>query len=173
MVNFAYLTEAPFIFHKYGYSSKIIGFLFITNSISYIIGNFISRAIITKFELSHILLYGYVCFIFGGILMTILNYNIYPDKIIFNLLVPCTFLTFGMGFLLPLGSAGVIINFPQVAGYASGLLGFLQLGSAGLSSAIIGIISYDNPFYLSLYILATCIVGFTCYIFLIIHYRKL
>lgn len=168
IVNFAYLSEAPFIFHKYHLSAQTIGFLFITNSISYVIGNFISRLLITKFNLSRILLWGYICFISGGIVMVLLNFNINPDKIIFNLLTPCALLTFSMGFLLPLGSAGVIITFPQIAGYASGLLGFLQLVSAGLSSAFIGKISCDNPFYLSLYIISFTTLGLASYLLLVV-----
>lgn len=170
IVNFAYLSETPFIFHKYHYSAQIIGFLFINNSISYMAGNFTSRFLISKYDLPRVLLWGYCCFIFGAMLMILLNYNINSDRIIFNLLTPCTFLTFGMGFLLPLGSAGVMVNFPQMPGYASGLLGFLQLGSAGLSSAIIGKVSYDNPFYLSLYIFIAAFIGFICYVSLIMKF---
>ncbi len=168
MVNFAYLSETPFLFHKYGYTTQTISFLFIGNSLTYVIGSFISRYMLSKYNLSWVLLLGYGCFLFGGVIMVILTYVMNQEWIIFNLLIPCSFLTFGMGFLLPLGSAGVISYFPEIAGYASGLLGFLQLGGAGLSSALIGVISNHNQFYLSLYIASTALIGFICYIILII-----
>jgi len=38
-------------------------------------------------------------------------------------------LTFGNGFLLPLGAAGIISSFSKSAGYASGLLGLYNRAS--------------------------------------------
>lgn len=43
-----------------------------------------------------------------------------------------------------MGMAGVMSSFPGRVGYASGLLGFFQLGIAGLTSSFIGEISLNQ-----------------------------
>lgn len=168
IVNFAYLSEVPFILNKYHYSVKVISVFFIGNSISYLIGNFTARFINSKLNISRSIFLGYIFLVMGGLLMVLLNYHVSSETILFGLLFPCALLTFGMGFLLPLGSAGVISNFTTVAGFASGLLGFLQLGSAGLSSAFIGKLTDNNSLYMSWYILIFAIIGLISYLILII-----
>ena len=165
---FAYIAESPFIFAKYFYSTQSIGFFYISLSISYVIGNFTARKLLSKFSLPKVLLFGYSCFILGGIVMVILNYNFNQEQIVLDLIIPSTILTFGNGFLLPLGSAGVISNFPKNAGYASGMLGFLQLGAAAISTTWIGDITKGNPLNLAIYVAASTVLGGILYVFLII-----
>jgi DHA1 family bicyclomycin/chloramphenicol resistance-like MFS transporter len=61
-------------------------------------------------------------------------------------------ITFANGFLIPMGTAGVVSSFPGQVGYASGLLGFFQLGIAGVMSAFIGEISLNQVDRLSEFI---------------------
>lgn len=165
---FAYLAETPFIFAKYSYTTQAISFFYINLSVSYIIGNFIARKLLSKFSLPKVLLWGYYCFISGGIAMVLFNYNFSQEQLVLNLMIPSTILTLGNGFLLPLGSAGVISSFPKNAGYASGLLGFLQLSAASLSTTWIGDITQGNALTLSLYVAASTIFGGILYLSLII-----
>lgn len=164
---FAYLAESPFILSQYGYSAKMISFFYITLAISYVVGNFSARKLLYYLHISRVIVVGYIFFMAGGFLMLLLNYELNLNHLSLDLIFPITVLTFGNGFLLPLGNAGVITSFPKNSGYASGLLGFLQLVSAALTTAVIGIVSQGNPCILACYIFGTTVIGAILYFILI------
>lgn len=163
---FAYLAETPFLFAKYNFNTQAIGFFYIHLSVSYILGNLTAHRLLSKFNLPQVLLWGYYCFMIGGISMVIFNYNFSKEMLVLNLLIPSAVLTFGNGFLIPLGSAGVMSSFPQKAGLASGLLGFVQLSAASISTSWIGYITKGDTLNLSLYIAISTILGYIAYILL-------
>ncbi len=169
---FAYMAESPFIFTRFAYSTQAISFFYISLSVSYVIGNLTARKLLAKFSLSQVLSWGYYGFAFGGICMVVLNYHLNQNQLLFDLIFPSTILTLGNGFLLPLGSAGVITQFPKNSGYASAMLGFLQLGAASLSTTWIGSITQADPFKLALYIMVATVLGLFLYLFLIIKPLK-
>lgn len=105
---------------------------------------------------------GYVIFVLGGVLFVSQMY-ISPWPLVTSL-IAISVLTFGNGFLLPLGTALAISSHPQAAGAASGVMGALQLGSAALSAAMIGKISGHNPWGVALLLAICCLVGFVIYI---------
>ncbi len=79
-------------------------------------------------------------------------------------LVSMSMLTFGNGFLLPLGTAFAIASHPQAAGAASGLMRAVQLGNAAISAALLGRISGHDPCVFAMLLALLCIVGFIIYI---------
>lgn len=79
-------------------------------------------------------------------------------------LITISIITFGNGFLLPLGTALAISSHSHAAGAASGVMGALQLGSAALSAAIIGKISGHIPWVVAILLATYCLVGFIIYI---------
>jgi len=163
---FAYITESAFMLSDNGYSAKIIGMSYISLSLSYVAGNLTSRKLLKYFKINKVLLIGYLIFAFSGIMMLLLS-SFEFSLILF--LMPITFLTFANGFLIPLGAARVITNFSKVSGYASGLLGFLQLGSASISSAFISFIANKSYSILSLFIFIIAIIGFLLFYKLVVR----
>ncbi|MCY4472460.1 MAG: multidrug effflux MFS transporter [Kistimonas sp.] len=159
---FGYISESSFVFSKQGYTSSQIGYFYIALSITYLAGNLLSKRFLNHMSLNRALLSGYVVFVAGALLMLLMNSSgsFYAMKI----WLPMAVLTLGNGFLLPLGAAGVIANFKEKSGYASGLLGFLQLGSASVSSLAVGFFSQADAFRLSLYLSACCLLGFFLFV---------
>jgi DHA1 family bicyclomycin/chloramphenicol resistance-like MFS transporter len=51
------------------------------------------------------------------------------------------FVVLGMGLVFPKATAGGLSVYPENAGTASALLGFMQMSGAGLSVGVIGIIT--------------------------------
>lgn len=78
--------------------------------------------------------------------------------------IAISILTFGNGFLLPLGTASAIAAHSQASGTASGLMGALQLGSAAFSSFLIGKVSAHNPEMTALIIAVAAVIGFVLYL---------
>lgn len=163
---FGYLTISPFILHAHGFSAKAVGLCYISVSISYVLGNLTSRKLLSYYDLNKVLTIGYCIFLISGILMVPFYYFSFN---LFLFLFPITCLTFANGFLIPLGSAGVITHFSHLAGYASGLLGFLQLGSASLSAALVGFLTNGSQVSLSYYIAFVTLIGASLFYMLIIR----
>ncbi|WCR59083.1 MAG: Inner membrane transport protein YdhC [Wolbachia endosymbiont of Ctenocephalides felis wCfeF] len=133
---FAYLINSPFIFNKLGFNPNSIGFFYVTISLSYVLGNILSKKIMKISTIDNTLLLGTIIFTIGGLIMLILAWNTISNPL--EIIIPMTILTFGNGFLLPLGVASVISIFPKMAGTASGLMGLMQLSAASISSVAAG-----------------------------------
>lgn len=158
---FAYIVESPFFLTKLGLSTLHIGYSYIGVSLTYVLGNLVARNFLKRESMERTIRRGYVTFVMGGILFAIQMY-VSPWPLLTSL-IAISILTFGNGFLLPLGTALAISSHPQAAGAASGVMGALQLGSAALSAIIIGTISGHNPWSFAILLATCCIVGFVIY----------
>ncbi|MGL9689162.1 MAG: hypothetical protein ACR5K6_05515 [Wolbachia sp.] len=122
---FAYLVNSPFIFSKLEFNPDSIGFFYVTIPLSYVLGNILSKKIMKISTIDNTLLLGTIIFTTGWLIMFILAWNTISNPL--EIIIPMTILTFGNGFLLPLGVASVISIFQKMAGTASGLMGLMQL----------------------------------------------
>ncbi|MET3559562.1 DHA1 family bicyclomycin/chloramphenicol resistance-like MFS transporter [Bartonella japonica] len=159
---FAYIVESPFFLTALGISTFYIGYSYIGVSLTYVLGNLVARRFLKRESMERTIRRGYVIFVMGGILFALQIY-VSPWPLVTSLSA-ISLLTFGNGFLLPLGTALAISSHPQAAGAVSGVMGALQLGSAALSSAVIGKISGHNPWGVAILLATCCIVGFIIYI---------
>lgn len=159
---FAYIVESPFFLTVLGLSTYYIGYSYIGVSFTYVLGNLAARRFLKQESMERTIRRGYIIFVIGGVLFVSQMY-ISPWPLVTSLSA-ISLLTFGNGFLLPLGTALAISSHPQAAGAASGVMGALQLGSAALSAAVIGKISEHNPPAVALLLAICCLVGFVIYI---------
>ena len=158
---FAYIVESPFILFKLGLPSLYIGYTYVFLSITYVIGNISAKKILHSLSIEDTINKGYIIFVIGGMLLALQIY-ISPFPLISTIL-SISILTFGNGFLLPLGTACAISAHSQASGAASGVMGAFQLGGAALSSFFIGKISAHSPDTVSIIIASICVIGFTFY----------
>lgn len=159
---FIYIVESPFILSKLGLPSAYVGYSYILLSASYIAGNLIAKKISRIDGIEIALWKGYLIFVMGGIIFSLQMY-ICAQPLTFSV-ITISILTFGNGFLLPLGTACAIEVHSQTSGTASGVIGALQLGSAALSSFVIGRISDHTPKITALIICLVCVIGFVIYL---------
>ncbi len=160
---FAYIVESPFLLSRLGLPQAWLGYTYILLSVSYVAGNLTAKKVSGIDGIDYALRKGYYIFTIGGLLF-VLQMFISPQPIISSI-ISISVLTFGNGFLLPLGTASAIAAHPKGAGTASGVMGALQLGSASLSSFMIGKVSGHTPGVTALSIALICITGFVIYIF--------
>ncbi len=165
---FSYLIESPFILTTMGLPEKYIGYSYITLSFSYVLGNITAKKLMGRRSIEKTIHYGYIFFTTGSIAFTV-QMLLSPCPLLTSILTVST-LTFGNGFLLPLGTASAISTNTQVAGTTSGVMGTLQLGSAGLASLFIGYISQHEPMKVAMIITIVALVGNAIYLF---GYKKL
>lgn len=133
---FAYLSASPFIFNKLGYTPDKTGFFYISVSLTYIAGNITGKKMIKSISIDKALRFGALIFCIGGIGMYLITLKGIVNPLL--IIIPMSILTFGNGFLLPLGVASSIGSASNLAGTASGLMGFLQLGSAAICAKLVG-----------------------------------
>lgn len=165
---FAYIAQSPFIFYAQGYSEKEIGTFYITLSLTYVAGNLLGRKLLGFFQLNKVLGMGYVIFNAGALLLLLSGFEHWP---LFMMVVSVSVLAFGNGFLIPLGTAGVISSFPGKVGYASGLLGCLQLGFAALSAATVSVLTQNSIFYLGVFMTAVTLFGSVVFLCVVLYLK--
>jgi MFS transporter, DHA1 family, multidrug resistance protein len=153
---FSYIAQSPFIFHAHGFGERAIGLFYITLSLTYVAGGYFSKRYLKERTMDETIDIGFKYFLLGASLFLLCAFFDLP--LIFMVLF-ISVLTFGNGFLIPLGTAGVVSSFAGRIGYASGLLGFLQLGGAALTTSFIGDISLNQVGRLAEFIFAVVIIG--------------
>lgn len=153
---FSYIAQSPFLLHAHGYGQRAIGISYITLSLTYVAGGLVSKRYLKKYNIDNVIEIGFKFFLCGAFLFLLAS--IFHLQVIF-LILSISILTFGNGFLIPLGTAGVVSSFSGRVGLASGLLGFLQLGAAAVTSALIGGISANNIVYLATFIFTVALLG--------------
>lgn len=158
---FAYIVESPFLLTQFGLNPALIGYSYIGLSLTYILGNITARKVTQKLPIEQAVRMGYLIFFAGSMLF--LGQSYLSTHLLVTSIFSISVLTFGNGFLLPLGTALAIASHQKAAGTASGVMGALQLSSAALSSALIGKISHHDPHWVAILLAFLCVCGFIRY----------
>ena len=158
-VYFSYIAESAFLMQAQRVPRSLIGYSYVTLSLTYVAGNLLARRLMRNGRSSDALLdMGYKVFLSGGVallLATTLLPHSFPACIL-----AISISTLGNGFLLPLGASGAVTCIPSLAGSASGLMGALQIASAGLAAEYIGHLSNHQPDRFGVILLAMATTGF-------------
>lgn len=162
-IYFAYIVESPFILTSLGLDDKYVGYTYFTLSLTYVLGNITAKKISRKIGAENAIAKGYQIFLIGGCCFALQMFV--SNLPILTSIASISILTFGNGFLLPLGTACAISSKSDLSGTASGIMGCLQLGSAALSSFLIGIISQHQASTTGMLIAASSVLGFSLYWF--------
>jgi MFS transporter, DHA1 family, multidrug resistance protein len=133
----AFLANSSFVLiDTLGLSPKVYGFCFGTVAFGVMVGAFTSGRLSKRIDHSHLITVGTLISSGAGLLMAALAlagiFNV------FTIIGPLFLFTTGGGMLRPLAMAAAIIPFPEKAGLASALMGFIQMFSAGIFAIIFG-----------------------------------
>lgn len=154
---FSYITQSPYIFHAARLGEREIGLSYISLSVTYLFGSFIAKRMLQTTSLDDVIDVGFKLIISGALLILAVGYFNLP---LYFLVIFISVLTFGNGFLIPIGTAALVSSFKDKVGFVSGLLGFTQLGVAALTAASIGLISANCVERLGVFMTFSSIVGF-------------
>jgi DHA1 family bicyclomycin/chloramphenicol resistance-like MFS transporter len=80
-----------------------------------------------------------------------------------TLFIPIAVAIFGNGLSLPNAQAGAINEFPKVAGSASGLTGFLQMGLSSAAAQLVAIIYNGTTYPLLLLMFSASLMSLLCF----------
>lgn len=139
---FAFISGSSFVLiDGYGVGAAHFGFFFGGAVLGFIAGTQIAAKLTLKLGIERMVLAGALVSLAGGASMAGLAWlglapRGYSGAILITL--PMVVYMAGMGIVLPNANAGALGPFPQMAGAASALTGFLQMGVASLLGIAVG-----------------------------------
>jgi DHA1 family bicyclomycin/chloramphenicol resistance-like MFS transporter len=119
-----------------GRSSAEYGMWFMISSLGYMSGNFTVSRIAQRFGLDTLIIAGLVVELIGAVI-TVVLFASYPDGGPAVVFLPQFIISYGNGLLLPNCIAGAVSVRPEAAGTASGVIGFIQMGTGAASVQIV------------------------------------
>ena len=145
---FAWISGASFVLQNlYGLSPLSFGVAFALGSVGYMTGTTIAARLVIRFGIDGITGLGSCALAAGGLGMVAavaLGFNSAA-----SLVLPVAIYLAGLGMVLPQAIAGAMTPFPERAGAASALLGFVQQCAAALCGAIVGWLLGENAWPLA------------------------
>ncbi len=122
---FSFLASSSFVYIQVlGLSKIAYGFVLFTISLAYILGTLLCRRLLLRLGIRQTIRVGASLSLSGGILVAVM---VYSDLIsVPSLLGPFYLIMIAHGIHQPIGQSGAVGPFPQAAGAASALSGFLM-----------------------------------------------
>ncbi|MEM9254504.1 MAG: multidrug effflux MFS transporter [Pseudomonadota bacterium] len=139
-----YLASSSFVYiDMLGVPQAHFGLVFTTTVIGYILGSGLSARLAHGQRPERQVVQG-ACLASGATLTMTCGHFLSPDSIA-ALLIPMVLYAAGMGLTLPNAMAVALRPFPQIAGTASALLGFIQMSISASATALVGLFLKDTP----------------------------
>lgn len=133
------------------------GYYFIMVPAAFMTGNFLARKLSQRMGIHRMITLGSRLCLLGisvAILLQIAGLQ-HP----LALFMPVAFATLGNGISLPNAQAGAINEFPQMAGSASGLTGFLQMALSALAAQLVALLFNGTVYPMLLLMLAGSLIS--------------
>jgi DHA1 family bicyclomycin/chloramphenicol resistance-like MFS transporter len=158
---FSFIAGAPEIMVSVlGRTPAEYGYYFIMIPASFILGNNVARRISERVGTQRMIDVGGQLAIVGVTLALALQ--MFGLQHPLSLFMPIALTTFGNGLSMPNAQAGAMNAFPQMAGSASGLTGFMQMGFAALAAQLVALIFNNTVFPLLIMMLLAAIASWLC-----------
>ncbi|MBT3396377.1 MAG: multidrug effflux MFS transporter [Alphaproteobacteria bacterium] len=150
---FAFLAEGPFLFvNLMGYTPTQYAWFSAVTVGGFAAGTFVTSKMTLKLGIDPMIKMGMVPVLGAGALIVGLAYG--APLSAWAIIGPLTLMMFGMGLVVPNGLAGAISVHPEMAGTGSALIGFLQMGLAGVATYLVPRVSDGTQVPMTLVIAA-------------------
>ncbi len=138
---YALATILPFILmQRLGLSPTEFGMGMLMQSGSFFASSLVFRQLMKRHSAYRLVTPGLVLIALGsGLIVTLLV----GDPTFLRVMVPVAIYTFGIAFVMPAMSTAALAPFPGIAGAASSLMGFLQMGAGLLVGSLAAL--FDDP----------------------------
>lgn len=134
---FAWISGSSFALQVlYGQSALAFGFTFAASTLGYLVGTVIAAKLVSRLGLDRTILWGGVGLAAGGLAMLVATAIDLRSPLALALLVAVYLV--GLGLAFPQSIAGALTPFPDRAGAASSVLGFIQQVVASVIGIAVG-----------------------------------
>jgi DHA1 family bicyclomycin/chloramphenicol resistance-like MFS transporter len=128
---FAFLSGSSYVLQKvYGFDSISFGLMFACCSVCYVSGAYIGARMVARRGLDGMIARGVAIMGFGG-MVQLASVVVFPNAPL-AFIIPEMIYFFGLAFIMPNTVAAAMSPFPERAGAASSLMGFVQMSAAAL-----------------------------------------
>ncbi|MEM5583627.1 multidrug effflux MFS transporter [Roseibium sp. AS2] len=160
---YALATVLPFVLiYEVGLSPSEFGMSMIIQSVAFISGTIVTGRLLRVVEAHRLVPYGMAIWVAASVLMCWLNLTQQPT--IITVMAPVALFAFGLALVLPASFTDSMAPFPDIAGAASSLVGFLQFGGGIVASLIVAAL-HDPVLGLAVILPAMPIIGIACSLF--------
>ena len=133
---FAWLSGASFVLQNlYGLTPFAFGLVFAIGAVGYMVGTTIAARVVARLGLDRLAGLGSAMLAVGGLLMSLSVALGLTSSL--SLVLPVGVFLAGLGMVLPQSVAGAMTPFPERAGAASSLFGFVQQTAAAVCGALV------------------------------------
>jgi MFS transporter, DHA1 family, multidrug resistance protein len=150
----AFAAGGPYVFMDLlGMRPDHYGMLSIFTVLGFLVGSLAAGRLTGRLPLNRLVLLGVGGSLLGGGLMVGLA-ALAPLSVA-SIVAPMAIFSAGLGMALPAGMAGAMAPFPQIAGAASALLGFIQMLVAAAASFAVGVLPHGSALPMAVVIAAS------------------
>jgi len=164
---FAFLSGSSFVIIEYfAIAEEKFGLLFALVVGGYLTGTLVGARLSHRFGHKKLVFIGAIITLLSGAAMFLFASG-QPQNVV-SVILPMMCFMVGVGLVMPQSMAGALVDYPHIAGSASGLLGFIQMTVAASVGVFVGH-GYDGtPFTMSITI---ALMGFFTigFYFLLLH----
>jgi DHA1 family bicyclomycin/chloramphenicol resistance-like MFS transporter len=163
---FAFISGSSFVFiDVFGLDPNIYGICFGIVVCGYITGTLLAGRYSRKLGGVRMLRYGSLLAMVAGLILASLAYmgGDTPTSVV----APMVLFMVGVGLIMPNSMAGAIGPFPQMAGAASALMGFLQMSIAACVGAMVGALHNGTHLPMVIAIAVMGVLSFLTYSFFV------
>lgn len=144
-IVYACLVEAPgLLLNIMHLTPKWFIIVALSFMIGFMIGSLLCSQLCKFFKNNTILLFGLLIELLSSITLWVLMYLGHVNIIAF--IGPCILIFIGVAFNVPIATAEALAPFGRIAGSASAMMGFCQMGIASLITAIITFLNFGHVF---------------------------
>lgn len=162
VVFFSFISAAPEIMVSVlKRPATEYGYYFISVPLGFMFGNYVARHYGKRIGIHRLIDYGSRISIFG-ITIAIVLHSVgitHPAGLFF----PVAFAIFGNGITLPNAQAGAINAAPKLAGSASGLTGFMQMGFSAVAAQAVALIFNGTVYPMLTLMLVASLMSLLCF----------
>ena len=169
-VIYACAVELPnILFHTLGFDKFNFLYLFIVVVMAVIICSIICAKLSHLIAYKHLINFGMLCVLISGILFVYAFKNLTNTELSVTLIGILSLTFIGVSFSVPLLTPIALENFSSTAGYACSVMGFMQIGIASITTAIMSQTNLSSESSLSFILIILPIIGlaiffpYSCY----------
>ncbi|MBM3502524.1 MAG: multidrug effflux MFS transporter [Alphaproteobacteria bacterium] len=135
---FTFQTAGPFVIvDLLGYTAADYGWFSAAPILAYMVGSFIAGRLTHSTGVDAMVPIGMLAVVFGAAVFLTLALTMPASAL--NVFGPLTVMSVGMSIMFPGTMAGAVSIKPRIAGTASALYGFLQMGAAAVAISVLGL----------------------------------
>jgi len=136
-----FVSSGPFVFRAFGLAPSEFGLLFTAIAVTFMIGSLLCSRVSRRTAPLRVFRMALFLAVTAMLVMTAMALS--PFASVVTIMAPLMGVSFAMGFIMPLGFAGLLGAHPHLAGTASSLAGFQQAMLSSVSG-IAGIAVFDG-----------------------------